>query len=343
MVKYDELIKKINILLADDDEDYMAMTYAFLKQVGYNVDKATNGVEALEMLKTNKYQIALLDYFMPGLTGEDVVKEIRKENQELIIILQTGFSGQKPPIETMKNLGIQNYHDKTEGIDRLNLELISAVKIFSQQNEIELTRFRTNAIGNLIFGVAQEIKANLLAISAGMELTNMFVQELSSDVDKQRAANINKYYENNKASLERVDKVLSSIINQSTANTEYVISDADVLEVLELILRNKSKVRKVDLSIKAALKASGYIKGSINDSIFIVAEITNELMQMQDENTKLDITLTDDESNWYFKITSDKINSLPHSQYYLFERVVNAMKGTTIEKEESTIVISIEK
>lgn len=343
MVKYDELIKKINILLADDDEDYMAMTYAFLKQVGYNVDKATNGVEALEMLKTNKYQIALLDYFMPGLTGEDVVKEIRKENQELIIILQTGFSGQKPPIETMKNLGIQNYHDKTEGIDRLNLELISAVKIFSQQNEIELTRFRTNAIGNLIFGVAQEIKANLLAISAGMEFTNMFVQELSSDVDKQRAANINKYYENNKASLERVDKVLSSIINQSTANTEYVISDADVLEVLELILRNKSKVRKVDLSIKAALKASGYIKGSINDSIFIVAEITNELMQMQDENTKLDITLTDDESNWYFKITSDKINSLPHSQYYLFERVVNAMKGTTIEKEDSTIVISIEK
>ena len=171
----------------------------------------------------------------------------------------------------------------------------------------------------------------------------MFVQELTSDVDKQRAANINKYYENNKASLERVDKVLSSIINQSTANTEYVISDADVLEVLELILRNKSKVRKVDLSIKAALKASGYIKGSINDSIFIVAEIANELMQMQDENTKLDITLTDDESNWYFKITSDKINSLPHSQYYLFERVVNAMKGTTIEKEESTIVISIEK
>lgn len=343
MVKYDELIKKINILLADDDEDYMAMTYAFLKQVGYNVDKATNGEEALKMLRTNKYQIALLDYFMPGLTGEEVVKQIRKENQELIIILQTGFSGQKPPIETMKNLGIQNYHDKTEGIDRLNLELISAVKIFSQQNEIELTRFRTNAIGNLIFGVAQEIKANLLAISAGMELTNMFVQELTSDVDKQRAANINKYYENNKASLERVDKVLSSIINQSTANTEYIISDTDVIEVLELILRNKSKVRKIDLSIKAALKASGYIKGSINDSIFIVAEIANELMQMQDENTKLDVTLTDDESNWYFKINSDKVNSLPHSQYYLFERVVNAMKGTKIVKEDSTIVMSIEK
>lgn len=343
MVEYDELIKKINILLADDDEDYMAMTYAFLTQVGYNVDKATDGKEALEMLKTNKYQIALLDYFMPGLTGGEIVEEIRKENQELIIILQTGFSGQKPPIETMKNLGIQNYHDKTEGIDRLNLELISAVKIFSQQNEIELTRFRTNAIGNLIFGVAQEIKANLLSISAGMELTNMFVQELTSEVDKQRAANISKYYENNKASLERVDKVLSSIINQSTANTEYVISDTDVIEVLELILRNRSKVNNIDLSIKAALKSSGYIKGSINDSIFIVAEISNELMQIQEANTKLDVTLTDDESYWYFRVTSDKVTSIPHSQRYLFERVVNAMKGTKMIQEESTLVISIEK
>ena len=343
MVEYDELIKNINILLADDDEDYIAMTYAFLKQVGYNVDKAKDGKQALEMLKTNKYQIALLDYFMPELTGEEVVEEIRKENQELIIILQTGFSGQKPPIETMKKLGIQNYHDKTEGIDRLNLELISAVKIFNQQNEIELSRFRTNAIGNLIFGVAQEIKSNLLSIGAGMELTNMFINGLSSEVDKQRAASINKYYENNKASLERVDKVLSSIINQSTSNTEYILSDGDIIELLELILRNKVKMHNVDLTIKAALKSSGYIKGSINDTIFIVAEIVNQIISLDKENSKVDVTLTDDESNWYFKITSDKISLIPHSQRYLFERVVNAISGTKLLEEESTISILIQK
>ena len=149
MVEYNDLIKNINILLADDDEDYMMMTYTFLTQIGYNVDKAVDGRQALEMLKTNKYQIALLDYFMPQLTGEQIVEEIRKENNELIIILQTGFSGQKPPIETMQKLGIQNYHDKTEGIDKLNLEIISAIKIFGQQSEIELNRFRTNAIGSI--------------------------------------------------------------------------------------------------------------------------------------------------------------------------------------------------
>lgn len=343
MKEYDELIQNIHILLADDDEDYMMMTYAFLTQIGYQVDKACNGKEALEKLKTNQYQIALLDYYMPELTGEEVIEEIRKENKELIIILQTGFSGQKPPVEMMKKLGIQNYYDKTEGIDRLHLELMSAVKIFHQQNEIELTRFRANAIGNLIFDVAQEIKASLLSISAGMELTNLFISQLTSEIDKERVANIRKYYENNKISLERVDKVLSSIINQSTENTDYILQDTDVVELLELILKNKSKMRKVKVEIKAALKASGYIKGSINDSIFIVAELATKLMDKQEENSELEIVLTDDEQNWYFKVVSNQVSKLPISEKYLFQKVANAMPNTTMYEEENGVVISLKK
>ena len=193
MQKYEEIIKNINILLADDDEDYMMMTYAFLKQMGYNVDRAYNGKMAIEMLETNKYQIALLDYYMPEFTGEEVVKKIRENNKELVIILQTGFSGQKPPIETMKTLNIQNYYDKTEGIDRLNLELISAVRIFAQQNEIELTKYKSNAIGNLMASVAQEIKENLLSISAGIELTNMLITD-NSTFGRDKAESLSKYH-----------------------------------------------------------------------------------------------------------------------------------------------------
>ena len=91
MLSYTELIKNINILIADDDEDYLSMTYAFLTQIGYNVDMVSDGKEALEKLNSKEYQILLLDYFMPEMNGEEVIKEIRKTNKELIIILQTGF------------------------------------------------------------------------------------------------------------------------------------------------------------------------------------------------------------------------------------------------------------
>lgn len=94
-MNYENIIKNINILLADDDEDYLLMTYTFLKQLGYNVDKVTDGEKAIEALNNKDYQIALLDYYMPGLNGEEVIKEIRKTNKRLIIILQTGFSRTK--------------------------------------------------------------------------------------------------------------------------------------------------------------------------------------------------------------------------------------------------------
>ncbi|MDD3304310.1 MAG: response regulator [Clostridia bacterium] len=343
MVKYEEIIKNINILLADDDEDYMMMTYAFLKQLGYNVDKAYDGKKALEMLQTNKYQITLLDYFMPELNGEEVVNKIRETNKEIIIILQTGFSGQKPPIDTMQKLNIQNYHDKTEGIDRLNLELISAVKIFNQQSEIELTKYKTKAIGELIYGVAQEIKSNLLSVGASMEYTNMLIQNNGKEIDNDKIEKLNKFYTNNKESLLRVDKVLSSIINQSTENTDYVMTDKDVMEIISLILKNEAQVRGIELVSRISLKSDSYIKGGINDTIFIVCEIIKELMELEAKGNKIELVLTEDEEYWYFNITNGKVSAISPSQYYILNKVVISIEGTNIYRDDNKIVISIKK
>lgn len=343
MQKYDEIIKNINILLADDDEDYMMMTYAFLKQMGYNVDRAYNGKMAIEMLETNKYQIALLDYYMPEFTGEEVVKKIRESNKELVIILQTGFSGQKPPIETMKTLNIQNYYDKTEGIDRLNLELISAVRIFAQQNEIELTKYKSNAIGNLMASVAQEIKVNLLSISAGIELTNMLITD-NSNFGRDKAESLSKYYSNNRDSLERIDKILTSLINQSTENSDYVLSGNDIYDIIDLITRNISKVCGVKLNIKMALKPNSYVSGGINDTIFVLCELLRKIMNMEEKGSTVTLSLSEDESYWFFTITSKMINEISNNDIILISSVMKSIKNAIVEKEDDDkIVIKLAK
>ena len=343
MQKYEQIIKNINILLADDDEDYMMMTYAFLKQMGYNVDRAYNGKMAIEMLETNKYQIALLDYYMPEFTGEEVVKKIRESNKELVIILQTGFSGQKPPIETMKTLNIQNYYDKTEGIDRLNLELISAVRIFAQQNEIELTKYKSNAIGNLMASVAQEIKENLLSISAGIELTNMLITD-NSNFGRDKAESLSKYYSNNRDSLERIDKILTSLINQSTENSDYVLSGTDIYDIIDLITRNISKVCGVKLNIKMALKPNSYVSGGINDTIFVLCELLRKIMNMEEKGSTVTLSLSEDESYWFFTITSKMINEISNNDIILISSVMKSIKNAIVEKEDDDkIVIKLAK
>lgn len=343
MKNYEELIKNINILLADDDEDYIMMTNAFLKQVGYNVDTVTDGKQALEKLQTNSYQIALLDYFMPELNGEEVVEKIRETNKEIIIILQTGFSGQKPPIETMKKLNIQNYYDKTEGIDRLNLEIISAVKIFNQQNEIELAKYKTLAIGNLMYSIAQDIKQSLLSIGAGLEYTNMLMNDKDAKIELEKLEKINKYYGTNKEALQKVDRILTSVINQSTENSDYIMYDKDVVEIIETILASESKRTGVNLNMKLSLKTDSYIKGGINDAIFIICELVRELMNICSSGDSIDFSIAEDEQNWYFKITNDNVNNLPNSKYYLISRLVVSIVNTSISKEDNKIILSIAK
>lgn len=344
MMPYNELIKNINILLADDDEDYLLMTYSFLKQIGYSVDKVTDGKQVIEQMLKKDYQILLIDYFMPNMNGEETIQEIRKTNQEIIIILQTGFSGQKPPIETMQKLNIQNYHDKTEGIDRLNLELISAVKIFNQQNEIALTRYRTNVIGSLVNSVAQEIKSDLLSISGGMEAINMLIQTPDSQITRADIENMNRFYIKNKESLEKIDKILTSVIGQSMDNADYIMLDTDIMDIINSIIYSKAKEHGVTVHTKISLKSHSYLTGSINDIVLIICEIMTELIKGQPRGAILEVVLTEDEKNWYFNLTCDRIDAIYHAkELYLIKKVVVSIKNTSLLIDDEKIQLKIEK
>lgn len=341
-MQYKELIKNIKILLADDDEDYLLMTDSFLKQIGYNVECASDGKEAVCKLKSGNYQIALLDYFMPGLNGEEVIEEIRKDNKELIIILQTGFSGQKPPIETMQKLNIQNYFDKTEGIDRLNLELISAVKIFNQQNEIELAKYRTNTIGQLISNIAEEIKTDLLSIGAGIEVTNMMISNESSFENKEDAKKLKEFYEKNKNSLEKIDKILDALVAE-IKGTEKIFYCEDITYLISLIIKNEAKKNEVNFVTQTAIKSSKYITGNVNDAIFITCELLKKIINISTLSDKIELIFTEDEDNWILNITSSKIPELKDKDIFLLKRIISTVNDLSLEIYNDKININILK
>src|SRR5207237_9500123 len=92
-----------------------------LEREGHTVPTATNGAEALAILPQQKVDLLLLDYFMPGMTGEQVVAEVRKFDPFVQVILQTGYASEQPPRELLHRLNIQGYYDKSEGPDRLLL------------------------------------------------------------------------------------------------------------------------------------------------------------------------------------------------------------------------------
>ena len=343
MITYDELIKNLNILLVDDDEDFINIADIYLKAKNYNVDIVHNGKEAIETIKKEKHQIVLLDYFMPDISGEDVVTEVRKFNQEVIIIMQTGFAGQKPPIDTMQRLNIQNYHDKTEGMDKLNLELISAVKIFNQQNQIAVSKFKSNAIGKLINSIVLNIKSNIMSISAGIETTNMIINDSTTAVNLDDISKLKGFYESNKANLEKIDNVLNVIIKETTSGDEDIMTDKEIAEMISLILNTELKRKSTIFNQKIALRTNSYITGNVNDIVFVICEIIFKLIKLSDSGLKVSFTLTEDENYWYFIIDSENINALSNNEIFFFKNVVLSIKNTSLVKEANDIKILLKK
>lgn len=344
MEKYEDIKKHVNILLVDDDVDYIELTAFFLKSKGYNVDIATSGEEGIEKVKQGNIHIVLLDYYMPGLTGEDVINRVREFNKEIIIILQTGFSGQQPPAETLQRLNIQNYHDKSDGADKLLLQVMSAVRIFNQQNEIQLSKYRVNAIGKLIKGIAEDMKSPLMSISAGIEASNTLIEDAREGIDRETIRNLKKFYENNKNYLEKIDKVLSAIIVQTTEKKEdeYLI-DKDIIERIDLILSNEIKTSGIIFEKDVALKPNTFIHGHVNDVIFIICEILNNIMEIAMVGDIVKLSIKEDETNWYICIESNKVQFVDKTEMYLISNIIATLEGISMESLQDRIVIGIDK
>lgn len=84
----------MNILLVDDDQDIVDHIVLGLNGFGYNVDHVLSGERVLELIKKNTYDLVLLDWNMPGMTGLDVLVEIREIYlpSELPVIMVTSMN-----------------------------------------------------------------------------------------------------------------------------------------------------------------------------------------------------------------------------------------------------------
>lgn len=77
----------MRILLVDDEKNISNVLKAYLQQEGFHVTTAVNGLVALTLFKENSYDLVLLDLMLPGLSGEEICREIRKTSATPIIML----------------------------------------------------------------------------------------------------------------------------------------------------------------------------------------------------------------------------------------------------------------
>src|ERR1043166_8825984 len=103
--------EKVNILLAEDDNNLGRLLKEYLEAKGYTVSLAANGKEGFDLFKKEKFDLCLLDVMMPVKDGFTLAKEIRAMNAEIPVVFLTAKSMKEDAIEGF-NAGADDYITK---------------------------------------------------------------------------------------------------------------------------------------------------------------------------------------------------------------------------------------
>ncbi len=170
------------ILVVDDDYASRILLNKVLEQDGYRVTTASDGSEALELLRRETYDVVISDLIMEHVGGLELLKQIKEGGIEVAVILLTGHASIETAIEAVR-LGASDYLMKPVNTEELKVRLrktIERVELERRLKEAErqLTYQATIATAN------HEINQPLTVIISAIEMIRMELRRLGVDNKK---------------------------------------------------------------------------------------------------------------------------------------------------------------
>ena len=131
-----------SILIVDDEPSILQSLGGLLSDEGFEVMSAFNGYEALKIIDAESPDLVLLDIWMPGMDGLEVLSEIKKENPFIQVIMITGHGTIDTAIKATK-LGAYDFIEKPLSIDRVIVAINNALNFRRLEEENRYLRKKT--------------------------------------------------------------------------------------------------------------------------------------------------------------------------------------------------------
>ena len=116
----------IHVLVIDDEPAICASLSAFLEDYGFQASTAESAEEALELMKSNPYDICIVDLRLPGMSGEDLILQAKERYPNQKHIIYTGSISYNLS-DKLKELGMRPEHVFLKPIRVLSL-LVKCIK-----------------------------------------------------------------------------------------------------------------------------------------------------------------------------------------------------------------------
>ena len=167
---------RANILVVDDDLGPRESMRMILKNT-HTVYTAENGESALRVIEEKPIDLVTLDLKMPGMQGMDVLKEIKRLNNNVEVIIVTGYGTLNTATEAMKH-GVNSYITKPYNIEEITSLIDKAIE--HRKFNLKLRNFFQEALFSDEDGVTEEMD-NLPPLNEG-SLTGTDISEELLDV-----------------------------------------------------------------------------------------------------------------------------------------------------------------
>lgn len=134
------------ILVVEDDQDLNRIIIKSLRDRGYDVTSAVNGLDALEKTEGVKFDMILTDIMMPKMDGFELAESIRAVDREIPIVFMTA-KDDKPSKMLGYSIGVDDYIVKPFDIDILIMKIGAILRRarIEAERELEIGNFRINS------------------------------------------------------------------------------------------------------------------------------------------------------------------------------------------------------
>lgn len=130
-------MRKLNILIVEDGRSQREMLRDFLISEGHKVLEAESGEAAIKSVLNNHFDLILLDYKMPGMDGMEVLKEVKRINHEIDVVIITAYGTIETAVEAIK-VGAIDYITKPVELEELLIlvDRVSERRGLIRENEL---------------------------------------------------------------------------------------------------------------------------------------------------------------------------------------------------------------
>lgn len=161
---------QIKIALVEDDDNLRLLVSQRLRGEGFQVVEAADGNSAEALILKERPHIVLLDWMLPGKSGEDVCMALRKQDQNMIVIMLTAKAQEVDKINAY-NFGVTDYITKPFSMDLLMAMLDNKIKYLVNSDKSEVYHFHGMEHHPGIHSLVQDGKRTELTILENRILT----------------------------------------------------------------------------------------------------------------------------------------------------------------------------